>query len=76
MSNIVFLTFIFSAILAIMLFTGLVKTAKFNFPAVPTIDTRQSEDIQQSQSEKAADLQEKNRQLMDRVKAQMEKNRH
>ena len=76
MSNLVFITFIFSAILAVMLFTGMVKTVKFNFYKNPATDIQQNEDVQKTQSEKAADLQEKNRRLMDRVRDQMEKNKH
>ena len=42
---------------------------------IPSENTYQSEDVRQTQSEKAADLKNKNDQLMDRVRAQMEKNK-
>jgi hypothetical protein len=76
MVNTIFVTVIFSAILAIMIYSGLVKTVKFNFNLFPTQNAVETESKEKTQSEKASDLQDKNRQLMDRVKAQMEKNRH
>ena len=75
MTNTIFLTFIFCVILVIMLFSGLVKMSKFGFTQNPSENTYQSEDVRQTQSEKAADLKNKNDQLMDRVRAQMEKNK-
>ena len=76
MSNTIFITFIFGVILAAMLFSGVVKMVKVNFNNKPAATTEPKENFMKNQSEKAADLAEKNRQLMDRVKAQMEKNRH
>ena len=75
MSNMIYLTFIFAVILGIMLFSGLVKTVKFGFKADPTENIYQSEAVKQTQSERAAEVAEKNRELMDRVRAQMEKNK-
>ena len=75
MSNTIFMTMIFSVILAIMLWSGLVKTVKFSFNKAPVQNAYEVQDVERTQSEKTADLQEKNRQLMDRVRAQMERNR-
>lgn len=75
MSNTIFLTFVFCVILAIMLFSGLVKTVKFNFNKDAAENAYHSEDIRETQSEKTADLKDKNQQLMDRVRAQMERNK-
>ncbi len=69
------MTMIFSVILAIMLWSGLVKTVKFSFNKAPVQNAYEVQDVERTQSEKTADLQEKNRQLMDRVRAQMERNR-
>lgn len=70
----IFLTFIFGIILAIMLFSGVVKGVKFTFNGLPP-PPEKTESVTKIQSEKAMDLQEKNRQLMDRVKEKMERNR-
>ena len=75
MSNTIFITFIFGVSLSIMLFSGLVKTVKFNFKKDAAENVYQSEDVRETQSEKTADLAEKNRRLMDKVRDQMEKNR-
>jgi hypothetical protein len=75
MSNTIFLVFIFGVILAIMLFSGLVKTTSFTFGKDPAANIYQSEDIRTTQSDKTEDVKEKNRKLMEKVQAQMEKNR-
>jgi hypothetical protein len=73
MYNTIYVTFLFSILLAIMLYTGLVKVVKFNFNKEPVTNTLIQEQPQQTQSEKAAEIQEKNRRLMERVREQMEK---
>lgn len=75
MINTIFVTAIFSIIVAILLYSGVVKTVKFNFNLAPTQNSSENQNVEQTQSEKAADLKDKNQQLMDRVRAQMEKNR-
>jgi hypothetical protein len=75
MTNTIFLTVIFGVLLAIMLFSGVVKTVKFTFNKAPVENTSQNEGVKQTQSERAEEIKEKNRQLMDRVRAQMEKNK-
>jgi hypothetical protein len=68
-------TTIFSIILALMLFFGVVKTVKFNFAPKPQESISDVRSLEKTQSEKAAELKEKNDQMMERLKAQMERNK-
>ena len=76
MLNTIYAALVFGIFLIILVWSGLIKTVKIHLDQDPAQNAYQSEAVQQTQSEKVIDLQEKNRQLMDRVRSQMERNRH
>ena len=75
MLNTVFITIMFSFILAVLLGTGFIKTVKFNFNKEEPRNTYEDKTVKETLSERAERVKEKNQQLMDRVRAQMEKNK-
>jgi hypothetical protein len=76
MTNNILITIIFCIILGAMLYTGVIKTVKINFKPAPVENTYQRPAPGKTQSERAAELEEKNRRMMERVQRQMEKMKH
>jgi hypothetical protein len=56
-------------------FLGVVKGVTKGFENTPTIETTNSRELRDKASETAADVQERNRRLMDDVKNKMERGR-
>jgi hypothetical protein len=75
MNPYLFIGIIIAVLWAVGLFLGAVKGMSKSFENAPTVESTSSREVREKFSEKAAEIDEKNRRLMEDVKSKMERGR-